>query len=317
MNKSKMEKAAVGAVLLGLVLLAGNLAARDRVEEKFARTEALDRNGKVSVQNISGTIQVRSWDKAEVQIDAVKVSESSSEERAKENADKVRIEIVKDDGTLRIETKYPEGRLFGGNVNVHVNYVVTIPDQASLRVKNVSGDIDVQGIGGDLDIDEVSGGVKITAAARSVECKTVSGGIVLRGAGGEVNLKAVSGGIRAEDVTGSIEAETVSGGVTLRNVREASSVRAKTISGGIDCETDILPNGRYNFDALSGGITLILPATASFEIDAETFSGHIQTDFAVVVSGRLSPKELHGTVGTGGATLRVKSFSGRVEIRKK
>ena len=38
-------------------------------------------------ENVSGTIQVRSWDKAEVQIDAVKISESSSEERAKENAD--------------------------------------------------------------------------------------------------------------------------------------------------------------------------------------------------------------------------------------
>ncbi|MCX6566659.1 MAG: DUF4097 family beta strand repeat-containing protein [Candidatus Aminicenantes bacterium] len=317
MNEITMKKTAVGAVLLGLVLLAGNLAARDRVEEKFARTEALDRNGKVSVQNVSGTIQVRSWAKAEVQIDAVKVSEASSEERAKENAGKVTIEVVKEGGALRIETKYPEGKLFGGNVNVHVNYVVTIPDQAALRVKNVSGDIEVQGIGGDVDIDEVSGGVKIVSAARSVECRTVSGGIILQGAGGEVNLKAVSGGIKAEDVTGSIEAETVSGGVTLRNVREASSVRAKTISGGIECETDILPNGRYNFDALSGGITLTLPATASFEIEAETFSGHIQTDFAVVVSGKLSPKELRGTVGTGGATLRVKSFSGKVEILKK
>src|SRR4030042_164291 len=95
MNEIRMKKTAVGAVLLGFVLLAGTLAARDRVEEKFARTEALDRNGKVSVENISGTIQVRIWDKAEVQIDAVKVSESSSEERAKENADKVRIEVVK------------------------------------------------------------------------------------------------------------------------------------------------------------------------------------------------------------------------------
>jgi DUF4097 and DUF4098 domain-containing protein YvlB len=132
-----------------------------------------------------------------------------------------------------------------------------------------------------------------------------------------VSLKAVSGRIIAEGIKGSIEAETVSGGIRLRDVREAKSIRAKTISGGIECETDIQPGGRYYFDVLSGGITLRLPASAAFEIEAETFSGSIQTDFAVTMSGRLSPKELRGTVGAGGAALRIKSFSGTVEIRKK
>lgn len=316
MNRIRANKAVVIAVF-GVFLLAGSLAARDTYEEKFDRTEALDRNGRVSLENISGTIEVRSWDKAEVRIDALKVSKASSRDQAKENAGLVRIEVVKEGGVLRIETKYPERRFRGNNLSVSVNYVLTIPDQASLRVKNVSGDIDVQKIGGDLDIDEVSGGVRIAGAAKTVDCKTVSGGITLRGAGGAVSLKAVSGGIRAEDVKGSIEAETVSGGITLGNVREASSVRAKTVSGGIDCETEILPSGRYSFDALSGGITLLLPASAAFEVEAETFSGHIATDFPVVVSGKISPKELRGTVGTGGATVRIKSFSGRVEIRKK
>jgi len=260
MKRIGMNKAVVIAVF-GVFLLAGSLAARDTYEEKFDRTEALDRNGRVSLENISGTIEVRSWDKAEVRIDALKVSKASSRDQAKENAGLVRIEVVKEGGVLRIETKYPERRFRGNNLSVSVNYVLTIPDQASLRVKNVSGDIDVQKIGGDLDIDEVSGGVRIAGAAKTVDCKTVS--------------------------------------------------------GGIDCETEILPSGRYSFDALSGGITLLLPASAAFEVEAETFSGHIATDFPVVVSGKISPKELRGTVGTGGATVRIKSFSGRVEIRKK
>ena len=239
MKRIGMNKAVVIAVF-GVFLLAGSLAARDTYEEKFDRTEALDRNGRVSLENISGTIEVRSWNKAEVRIDALKISAASSRDQAKENAGLVRIEVVKEGGVLRIETKYPERRFRGNNLSVSVNYVLTIPDQASLRVKNVSGDIDVQKIGGDLDIDEVSGGVRIAGAAKTVDCKTVS-----------------------------------------------------------------------------GGITLLLPASAAFEVEAETFSGHIATDFPVVVSGKISPKELRGTVGTGGATVRIKSFSGRVEIRKK
>lgn len=317
MKKNAAKNAVVFAVLLGLAALTGAWAADDKVEDKFNRTEALARDGRVSIENISGTIEVRSWDKAQVQIDAVKVSEASSMERAKENLDLVTIEIVNDGTSLRIDTKYPESRHFGRKLSVHVNYVLTIPDQASLRVKNVSGDIVARKIGGDLDIDDVSGDVIIEGAGRSVDGKTVSGDIRLTGANGEVNLKAVSGGITASAVKGSVEAESVSGDIDLRDIREAASVRAKTISGGIECATDILPSGRYNFDALSGGIRLLLPASASFEIDAETFSGHIDTDFPVTVLGKISPKSLHGTVGAGGAALRVKSFSGTVEIRKR
>jgi DUF4097 and DUF4098 domain-containing protein YvlB len=317
MNMRTMKKSVVFGVVMTFAALTWASAAGDEIEEKFSRTENLDRNGRVSIENISGTIEVRTWDKAQVQIDAVKVSEASSDERAKENLDLVKIEIVNEGGSLRIETKYPENRMFGRNIKVHVNYVIVIPDQAALRVKNVSGDIAVQKIGGDLDIDEVSGGVKIDGAARSVDCKAVSGDIVLNGAAGEVNVKAVSGRITARDVKGSIEAESVSGDINLRDVREASSVRAKTISGEIECEINIIPSGRYNFDTLSGGIRLSLPASATFEIDAETFSGNIDTDFPVTLLGKISPKQMHGTVGSGGATLRVKSFSGEIEIRKK
>jgi DUF4097 and DUF4098 domain-containing protein YvlB len=317
MNMKTAKKMALPALFLTLVFSVGALCADDKVEDKFTRTEPLDRAGKVSVLNVSGTIQVRTWDKAEVKIDAVKISEASTTEKAKENLGLVNIEVVKEGNALRVETKYPDGKIFRGRLNVHVNYVLSIPDRATLRVKNVSGDIDVAAIGGALDIDEVSGTVKITDAAGTVEAKTVSGGITLSGGNGEVGLKAVSGRIQASGVKGSIDAETVSGSIFLKDVKGARSVRAKTVSGGIDCETDILPGGRYSFDALSGGINLTLPSSAAFDLEAESFSGSIKTDFAVTVSGRVSPKELRGTVGAGGAVLRVKTFSGTVDIKKK
>lgn len=315
---AKMKLRLVGpAVLLGLAMMGGVLSAGEKLEEKFARTEALARDGKVSVANISGTIKVRTWDKAQVQIDAVKITEASSAAKAKENSDLVKIEVVNEGNAVRVETKYPERRDRRTNLNVHVNYVLSIPDRAALRINNVSGHIDVQGVGGALNIDEVSGTVTIDGASGQVDCQTVSGGISLSGGSGGVNLKAISGRIEAEGIQGSVEAETVSGHVSLRDVREAKSIRAKTISGNIACETGVLPGGRYSFDTLSGGITLTLPSSSVFELDAETFSGRIKTDFAVTMSGRVSPRELRGVVGSGGAVLRVKSFSGTVDIRKK
>jgi len=318
MNAKTRKSTAVLTAVMILGVFAGVLSAKERYEEKFARTESLDRDGSVSIHNVSGMIRVRSWDKSEVRIDAVKTSEASSLEKARENAGRVTIEVVKQGKILRIETKYPDGKLFrNNNLNVRVDYVVSIPDQAALRVKNVSGDIDLETIGGSLEVDEVSGDVRIVKALQSVDCRTVNGSIHVRESGGDANLHTISGTITAEAVKGSVEAETVSGDILLRDVREAKTIRAKTISGGIECAGDILPGGRYSFDALSGGISITLPASASFDLEAETFSGSIQTDFPVTMSGKLSPKELRGTVGNGGASLRIKCFSGTVRLRKK
>jgi len=317
MNAKTLKKSALAAVILTLAFSAGGLLADERYEEKFARTESLDQNGKVSISNISGKVDVRTWNKAEVQIDAVKRSEASSMEKAKENAGLVNIEVIKEGNAVMIKTKYPEERIRRRGMNVSVSYVLTIPVTAALRVENMSGAVDVRGTAGSINIDVMSGAVRLADVSGSVECSTESGAITLGGGTGAVSLKTISGGIEAQNIKGSIEAETVSGGITLMNVREAKSVRAKTTSGGIECETDILPSGRYSFDVLSGSITLSLPPSANFDLDAEAFSGSIRTDFPVTVSGRVSPRELRGTIGSGGAVVRVKCFSGTIVIKKK
>ena len=74
---------------------------------------------------------------------------------------------------------------------------------------------------------------------------------------------------------------------------------------------------KFNLETLSGGIEVFLPANAAFELDAETFSGHVRSDFPITMQGKISPRELRGVVNNGGATLRLKTFSGSIYIRKK
>jgi hypothetical protein len=54
-----------------------------------------------------------------------------------------------------------------------------------------------------------------------------------------------------------------------------------------------------------------------FELDAEAFSGHVNSTFPVTMQGTISPKKLRGVVNNGGATLRIKTFSGSIDITKK
>jgi len=316
-NTMKKAAAAVGLTFI-LVLGTGAALAKEKYEEKFAKTEDLARDGRVSISNVSGRIEVRSWGEAQVKIDAVKVSEANSLDKAKENAAKVVIDVAKTGNILRIETKYPDSKLFRGNgLNVSVNYVVLVPDKADIKVRNVSGKVDVQGMGGPIEIDVTSGGVTVSKAGAGVDARTTSGTLVVSDVVGDADLKTVSGTIKAERVKGSVSAETTSGAIDMADISGARSVRAKVLSGNIGYAGEIAPGGRYSFEALSGTITLGVPSSAAFDLEAETFSGSIQTDFSVTMSGKISPKELRGVVAGGGATLRVKSFSGSIKIVKK
>jgi DUF4097 and DUF4098 domain-containing protein YvlB len=306
------------AVLAVVVLAAGHGFGRplfgEKYEEKFQKTEALAADGRVSISNVSGAITIKSWAKNEVLIDAVKVCNVSSAARAKENMAQVTIEIKKDGSLLQIDTKYPEK---SRNLNVSVTYALTIPSKASVKVRNVSGSVDATGIGGAFDGNVTSGGVTLTQIADGVDCTVISGQLKVSDVQGDVNAKTVSGNVDVSGVKGSVDAESTSGRIILTGISEPKSVRAKVLSGRISYDGQIVSGGKYSFESLSGGIGLTLPASAGFDLEAETFSGSISSEFAVTMQGKIDKKELRGVVNNGGAALRIKAFSGSIDIKKK
>jgi DUF4097 and DUF4098 domain-containing protein YvlB len=319
MKNLKMKKTL--AISLGLVIIAtvgaGLAFGREKYEEKFAKTEALAKDGKVYLANISGDIEIKSWKEDQVKIEALKVSEASTLEKAKENAALVPIEVSNGASVVRIETKYPSGRGFWGNnsLNVSVSYKLWIPEKASVDVKSVSGDVHVDPIGGAAKVRSVSGNVDVLGAA-GADVNLTSGDLTVANIMGDAYIKTVSGTVRATKVQGSVETESVSGDLELKDVSEARTVTGKTISGDITYVGTILAGGNYELTAHSGNVVMQIPANSSFDLEAGTFSGVIDSDFEIQVEGKISPKEIHGTVAKGGARIRVKSFSGNIELKK-
>ncbi|MGQ9801402.1 MAG: DUF4097 family beta strand repeat-containing protein [Candidatus Saccharicenans sp.] len=303
-------------LMLGLLLILP-LLAREKYEEKFERTEKLARDGTVMVSNVSGDIKFLVWKEEKVKIEAVKFATGSTEAKAKENADRVTIEVKVEPGLVRIETRYPESRRwFGGDSNVSVDYTIWIPEQASIDSKSVSGDVEVEKTGGPVRVSTVSGNVTVTGGKKTVSAKAVSGDIRVMGVEADCELSSVSGDIKATQVKGSVEAEVVSGTVRLQDIAGARKVSAKSISGTVEYRGQVLPDGSYRFSSHSGEVRLILPADSSFDLEASSFSGTVSTDFPVEVIGKLSGKTIQGRVGKGGAEVSAKAFSGSVEIRK-
>ena len=314
--KRSLSLAASLAVLF--MLTAGAVRAADKFEEKFEKTVPLPKDGKVDITNISGQISVTSWSRGDVKIEAVKYSDASSEAKAKENAAKVMIDVATEGNVVRVETKYPKGGgIFGGeSVNVSVEYKLTIPTEAGLKAKNISGNIDAEGLGGHADLEVVSGDITVRTAAKGAECSSVSGDVTVTGVTGDVFVKSVSGDVRAREIKGSIDAESVSGELELTEVSEANSVRAKALSGGIIYRGSINKAGTYALKSHSGDVEMLIPAGSAFDFEASTFSGDIQSDFEIAMSGRVSEKELRGVANGGGASVKLSSFSGNIRLKK-
>ncbi|MBN2245049.1 MAG: DUF4097 family beta strand repeat protein [Candidatus Aminicenantes bacterium] len=318
------------------VFLAGiSLAAsydREKYEEKFEKTVRLNKDGKVDLRNIAGDIEVKTWDKAEVRIDALKISREDSLEKAKENAGKVKIEVTEEGDALYIKTEYPKERI--RSLNVSVDFWLTIPEGASININSVSGDVNAEKIGGALkagsvsgevtlmDIrgtliaSSISGNVTVEKAGSGADCKSTSGDVELKNIVGDVDLNSVSGDILVQDIKGSIDAETVSGDIELMNVADAQEVKVKALSGEIVYEGDIKSNGRYYLQSHSGDVTLLIPGSSAFDIMAKSFSGGIDSEFDITVSGKFG-KEIKGSVNGGGAEVNIKTFSGTIDLKKK
>ena len=124
----------------------------------------------------------------------------------------------------------------------------------------------------------------------------------------------VNGSVEAANLASDVEANTVNG-----HIRVATSgyAEAETVNGSIEASL-----GRatwtepLRFGTVNGGITINLPANASAEVHASTVNGQIETDFPLTVTGRLGPRRLNGTIGTGGRRLDLTTVNGSIRLRK-
>jgi hypothetical protein len=126
--------------------------------------------------------------------------------------------------------------------------------------------------------------------------------------------KTVNGAIDATSLASDVEARTVNGSIHISTTGLAN---AETVNGSIVAAlgraswSDVL-----EFRTVNGGITLDLPASLSTEVRANTVNGDIVTDFPLTVTGRLGPRHLRGTIGTGGRELALSTVNGTIRLRK-
>jgi hypothetical protein len=134
----------------------------------------------------------------------------------------------------------------------------------------------------------------------------------------DVRVDATNGGIIVEEVRGRIDAHTVNGGIVLGDVN--GDIRGETVNGGLRVE---LANEKWDgpgldLQTVNGGVSLAVPSGFSGELDATTANGGISVDFPITISGMInSRRQIRGTLGSGGARIRLSAVNGGISITRR
>src|SRR5689334_19014718 len=167
-----------GAMLVALFLAhpAGSQTMR------FERHFTVQGKPVVTVQNATGRIQVKAWDKQEVLIAGQKASTS--------------IQVDTEQVGNRIEVAT---RVLAGNSNpdaLRADFDISVPVESELQVRSDSGNVTVDSVHGDMSFDTV---------AADLALQDVEGYLVVKTIGGSTRCTRCAGRFAATSICGSFE----------------------------------------------------------------------------------------------------------------
>lgn len=185
--------------------------------EKFEQSYPLSANGRVSVSNVNGSIEMIAWDRNEVRLEATKIADS------KESLDDVELQIDAQANSFSVETKYKDINWKNNQRRkIEVNFKVSVPRTAVLN-----------------------------------EIETVNGSVIAANFTNITKISAVNGSVNANNLRGTADLSTVNGTVNadFDRVESGSKIALSTVNGRVNLIIPSDTNATVKADSLNGSIT--------------------------------------------------------------
>jgi putative adhesin len=250
----------------------------------------------VRLTTFDGSIELRSWDKAEVLVEI--------EKRGPTDAAIARLEVAsKQDGNrIEIEVKKPAGdeAFFGfGRYSPSASLIVTLPQHSNVVARSGDGSIRATRLKGRIELRTGDGSIRATDLSGEMTLHTSDGSVALDGAEGRLDLETGDGGVNVAGRFGSVKLHTGDGSIVFRAEPGTAMTDDWSITTG------------------DGGVTMYLPPDFGAEVDAHTGDGGIRNDLQLTVGaeGEVGRRTVRGRLGAGGKLLRVRTGDGGIRFR--
>lgn len=279
-------------ILLLICLILSGIALNAQDNKNAQRRFTVGKGGELDVNLSVGDITIRTQNKNEVSIEIEGVKESEAQKiDAAQSGD-------------RIKVRLEEGQMTQEDTRL----IAYVPEEYDLKVRTLSGDLDIKDrikgrvlastSGGDIRTNDVAGEVELNTAGGNIttgniegdaDLSTMGGDIEMGKVMGRVKISTMGGMIRVADVGKSLSATTYGGDITLGNIGGSAHAQTfggdifmknvsgeaeiSTAGGSIYCEG---ANGRLKVSTAGGDIEL---KNISGALDAKTASGDITVEF--------------------------------------
>jgi hypothetical protein len=127
-----------------------------------------------------------------------------------------------------------------------------------------------------------------------------------------LDLRTVNGRIATHGVDGEMKAVTVNGRVNI-DTPGSSEVEANTVNGRIEARFAKSFQGA-TLKTVNGGVTAVLPLTASFTGDFSQVNGDIEAAFPLNIHSHPGSRRVSGEVNGGRYELRITTVNGDIKI---
>jgi Toastrack DUF4097 len=367
--------------LLALVI-PGSMMADEEVSEVVTRTFETTAGQVIDLENLAGRVEVVGTSGRTLSVTATVVAGGDDEEQARELIEMMDLTAREVGGRIELRANYPVDEItsyryrrpderWGGNsstttrfqghrvrvstgsrgADLHVDFVLRVPEGVDLRAENVVGLVTLEGVVADAAISTSNGPIHSERGSGDVRFDTGSGEVEVRGHTGDVVADTGSGSVLIEDVDGDVNADTGSGHVELYSIR-AERISADTGSGGVemrdvsgsmlvdtgsgrveadgfiagdrieidtgsgsvDLQGDLSAVRELNIDTGSGGVRIRTSHAPSWMLEIETGSGGINVDLPGIERARSRPDYFYGVVNGGEGRARIDTGSGSVRI---
>jgi hypothetical protein len=217
------------------------------------------------------------------------------------------------DAHADLTVQIPAGRTV--SLHLAVGRVTVTNVSGDLRVDASSSSVSATGFKGSLSVDVGSGTVEVGQVDGDLFVDTGSGPVkVSQAKGRQLSIDTGSGDVTGTDLQGDeVSIDTGSGEITLTALR-SPKVSLETGSGRVTADLREPPR-ELSVETGSGDIAIKAPSSLGAEVEIETSSGEIETDFPVQVT-RQGRDHLTGRIGDGKGTIAIETGSGMVKLIK-
>src|SRR5260370_13811850 len=161
------------------------------ISKEFNESYPLQRGGTLELQTVNGGVEVKGWDRNEIEVHAVKTAKNKESD-----LERVSIEVDVRPDAISIATRYPQNE----GVEVGVEYTIHVPRGARVEhIGTLNGTLRTAGADTGEDLHTVNGNIEVFEAGGNVHAHTTNGNVHL-----ELAHLPGKTGVAAETTNGSL-----------------------------------------------------------------------------------------------------------------